>query len=187
MTPISPKKPVSRLPNGVAERAISAYLADRDCATTQELHKAVEKRARRKVQYVTTSQTLARMKMQGAVILLHHGMWSRFKSDVTKLSAACAGRPIWQAVAKVFDAKGDPFMRLEDLLHRIKLHHRDDIMCALKAMARKEILELRSYRHWAEGKDGPGVGVTMRYWRPDQLPELKPEAPPPTPLEYLLS
>lgn len=187
MTPISPKKPISRLPNGVAERAISAHLAEHKYATTKELHDAVVKRARRKVQYVTTSQALARMKTQGTVILLRHGVWSRFKSNVTKLSAVCTGRPIWEAVAKVFDAKGDPFMRLEDLLQRVKLYPQDDTMRALKAMARKEILELEPYSHWAEGKEGRGVGLLMRYWRPDQLPEIKPEAAPPTPMEYLLS
>jgi predicted transcriptional regulator len=163
-----------RLPNGVAERAIIACLSEKTPCTTAELCKAVTKRARRKVHQVTVAQALTRLVMERKVEKVAHGLYMIYSPHMSRLLRACMHKPIWRAIAKVFDKKGDPFMRMDDLLDRVRTYPAEEVQKALAAMARKDILEIKPYAHFAgEGKEGKGVGLTMRYWRPDQLPPIE--------------
>jgi hypothetical protein len=169
-----PKTAHDRLPNGVAERAILAALAVQSPLPAKSLCSAVSRRAGRTVHQVTVAQALTRLMAENKVEKVAHGLYIAYSPNITRLARVCMPRPIWRAIARVFDGKGDPFMRLDDLLARLRVFPPDDVLRELKALARREVLEIGLYKKWAgEGKEGKGVGLTMRYWRPDQLPPIE--------------
>lgn len=163
-----------RIANGLADRAIVAALSESAPQTTQALIRAASKRAGRRVHEVTVAQALQRLQQHGKIEKIAHGLWLPTHYHATRLARACMRKPIWLAVADVFDAKGDPFMHVEDLLRKIK-HPADTVMKELRAMKRAGIVELAKYSHWSPGKSGNGVGVTPLYQRPDQLPRAEPQ------------